>query len=479
MHADSEGDDEALPHTVGEALTEKQPLLVADAEKDTEPEKQPELVALRVGEGDEDGHGVGDPDALGQLEAERVGGRAVEDTLGQREVDPLAEALGVAQGDTLELTLREGVCDTLLEAVFVLQIDTVAQPVGDDVVVSVPHCVALGEGHGETEYVADVVVDEEKEAVEQDDWLPLVECDADGEPVPQCEGLPLTLREAVWEPQEVALDETETDVVGEPDNEVEWVSVLLTEGHVVCEALTVRVTESLGVEEREPLVVTVAHTDAVEEGEALLQGEADSEGLALREPHGEGETEADTHAEGDCVWEALTLELRLVDAVYVGEGLADGVAQYEEEALVEGVELPEKESVLVPELVYDAEPHCDREGVRLEEKHVDLVRVTLTVALSERLTVGEPLLLGDALFEGLVVIVGHWEAVVEPHCDREGVRLEEKHVDLVRVTLTVALLEKLAVGELLLLGETDSHRDSEGVKVAETHAEPLYVPLAV
>ena len=71
--------------TEGDALVEKQPLLVVDAEKEPEAEKHPLAVAHCVAEALTEAQGEAERDALGQLEGERVSRRTVGDTLAQGE----------------------------------------------------------------------------------------------------------------------------------------------------------------------------------------------------------------------------------------------------------------------------------------------------------------------------------------------------------------------------------------------------------
>ncbi len=88
--------------------------------------------------------------------------------------------------------------------------------------------------------------------------------------------------------------------------------------------------------------------------------------------------------------------------------------------------------------------------------------------------------------------VPHVLCVALPHCDWEGVKLEETHAEPVRLTVTeeeeegvkevecvplelplsVVLHEPVAQA----LSEALPHCEREGVKLVETHAEPLGLP---
>ncbi len=70
-------------------------------------------------------------------------------------------------------------------------------------------------------------------------------------------------------------------------------------------------------------------------------------------------------------------------------------------------------------------PHCDREGVKLEETQAELLRLTVTEEEEEGVHDGECVPLGLPLAEELRDAVAHVLCVALPQCEREGVKLAE------------------------------------------------------
>ena len=322
------------------------------------------------------------------------------------------------QPDTVPVKLplgdTEGLADTL----------EVTQPVGDplrdpDAVllrVRVTLVVRLGEGVPELQRVPLTVPVVEGVALRVTRTtvvlglpltLPVTEAEreAEGEPVPQCVGVPeeqpelerltvpLRLREGegVWEGQRVVvtvmleLGESELEDVAEEHTEL--LRVLLTLGDLLLVVDADTVTET--VVEMEGELVALRDPDLV----PVAQGEALRVRVTVEET--QGEPDEDT----------------VLDSVEQGEALEEGLMEADPDsvldgsALVEGLGLREAEPVLLRDIVREVQVVADT----LRE------RVLVTVLLRVRVMVGEAEGLGETLLEDVARLLCEGLPVPDTH----------------------------------------------------------------
>jgi hypothetical protein len=226
----------------------------------------------------------------------------------------------------------------------------------------------------------------------------------------------------------------------------EWEDVMLPEAHTVPLRLSVTELENVGVNVGEcvPLGLLLAEElrDAVTHVLCVALPHCEGEAVKLSEcvvlPHceREGVKLEETHAE------PLSLA--------VTEEEKDGVNDGECVPLV--LLLAESLRVAVAQALCEALPHCEREGVKLTETQAEPLKVSVTEEVVEGVNVRECVPLGLLLVESLRKTVALALCVALPHCDKEGVKLAERQVEALR--LSVAEEEKVGVnvGECVPLG---------------------------
>ncbi len=81
-------------------------------------------------------------------------------------------------------------------------------------------------------------------------------------------------------------------------------------------------------------------------------------------------------------------------------------------------------------------PHCDSEGVKLEDTHAEPLGLNVTEEEDDGVQDGDCEPLGLLLIEPLFDAVPHALCVALPHCEREGEALEEAHAEPLRLSVT-------------------------------------------
>ncbi len=210
--------------------------------------------------------------------------------------------------------------------------------------------------------------------------------------------------------------------------------------------------------------------------------------MKLEETQGEGVELADSEALPHCEREGVKLvepqaeplELVVTEVEKEGENVAVCVAQ----ELLLTVAL----SVTVAQALCEALPHCERDGVKLEETHAELEWLPVNEEEEEGVRDGECVPLGLPLAEELRDEVAHALCEALPHSERDGVKLEEAHAELERLPVKQEELEGVHDGECVPLGLPLAeelrdavahalcvalpHCEREGVKLAECVALP-------
>jgi hypothetical protein len=197
------------------------------------------------------------------------------------------------------------------------------------------------------------------------------------------------------------------------------------------------------------------------------------EGVKLDEMQGEGVELADSEALPHCEREGVKLvepqaeplALVVTEVEKEGEHVAESVAQ----ELLLTVAL----SVTVAQALCEALPHCERDGVKLEETHAELERLPVKEEEEEGVHDGECVPLGLPLAEELRDEVAHALCVALPHCEMEGVKLAECVALPHRDRVGEKLAETQAEAQWLAVIEEDEEGDNVGEYV------PLTLPLDV
>ena len=101
-----------------------------------------------------------------------------------------------------------------------------------------------------------------------------------------------------------------------------------------------------------------------------------------------------------------------------------------------GLLLAETLLVAVPHALGVALPHCEREGVKLAETHAEPLELTVTEKVEEGVHDEECVPLGLPLADTLCDAVPHTLCVALPHCESDGVKLEDTHAEPLGLNVT-------------------------------------------
>ena len=335
--------------------------------------------------------------------------------------------------------------------------------------------------------------------------LPEVDRVIEEQALPERVAVPQPLGEG--ERVEEAHTEAVRDTVGEAEEDRQREAVALVEGH--CDVEVVAVRQPLAVTEAVPLPLTLGEREeevhAVSEMVTLPEVEEDKQrdavglplGLRVRDTDGvehplsvgetvlqpevEGERDEERDAVGEFVPLVEPVEERHLEAVGLALVLREEEADAVEQTVGDIVSVPEPDAV--GDRVVEVLTVGDTEelGEPVEERHLEVVGLTLAVSEEETVAVEHALGEGESVLEPEAV----GERVVEAQAEGDTVPLmepvEERHLDDVGLALvlregdSVAVEQTLSVGESVLQPEEEGERDEEGDAVGET--VPLVEPV--